>query len=218
MALLLPAALVALAAGGLPRVLPRRQAISPGHASVLGISLGLVAAAAAAAAQAGGEPLWPDVSSLGAYVPIAATATSKLLMLIVSTVTLLVLLSTVDHATKGWTTRRGLFGLLLAIAGGLLGGAPESQTIGRWLVTAGLAGAVLVGAYVFVLRFDLSLTPVVMATMTGLTHIREGVEGAFPGVLAGSLIGVAVTACTAWWMFRLLRQARARSAGEIAHV
>lgn len=212
---LLPAALVALAGGVLPRFIRRRRAISAPHAWLLGISLGLVAAALTAVARSSGQPAWPDVSPLASYVPLLATATGKIPGLVVGTVTLAVLLSGVDHATKGWTTRRVLFGVLLAVAGGVLGGAPESETVGKWLMTAVLSGAVLVCAYVFLLRYDLALTAFGMATVTAVTQVREGVQGAFPGVLAGSLVGLGLTALTAWWIFRLLRRARVTAAEEI---
>lgn len=205
--LLLTATLAALAAGILPRFIRPRRTISTARALILGIALGLVAVAARGVAHAAGEPPWPGVGALASYIPVLAAATSKIPALVLSTVTLLVLLSAVDHATKGWTTRRVLFGLLLALAGAVLGGAPESQTIGRWLVASSLSGAGLVGAYVLVLRYGLSLTPIVVATVIGLTHVREGVLGGFPGALSGSLAGLALTAWTGWLIFRLLRRA-----------
>jgi hypothetical protein len=53
----------------------------------------------------------------------------------------------------------------------------------------------------------LSLTPIVLATVLGLTHVREGAQAAYPGALAASLAGLALVTWTGWWVFTLLRRA-----------
>ncbi len=205
---LAPAAMVALAAGTLPHRMPRRRTTTTRQAWMLGVSLGIVAAAAIALARASSQPAWPDVSPLATYLPLLASALERIPGLLLRTVTVLVLLTAVDHFTRGWTIRRVVFGAALVVAGALLGAPGDMLSIWQWLVGAAVAGLALFSAYVFLLRFDLSLTPIAMATAILLEQIREAALDGFSGAFAGSVVGIIVTAAVAWWMFSLLRRAR----------
>jgi hypothetical protein len=78
--------------------------------------------------------------------------------------------------------------------------------------------AALIIVYVTLLRFDLTLVPVAIGTMTVVSSIGRGLGRTYSGALAGSLLAAVIVAGLAWWWFRALRRARsAIDAGE-AHV
>lgn len=208
--LLVPGAMVALAAGTLPDDMPRRRGMTDLQAWILGACVGIVAAAAAALVRLGGAPAWPDVGPLGAYVPLTAWSIDRLPSLLVRAVTLTALLAVADDFTDGWTRRRVTFGTLLVIAGALLGSPPATSSLAEWAGGAAIAGALLLGAYVLLLRYDLSLTVVAIATTTALAQGRDAITAGTGAATAGLALGLALTGLTAWWFFRLLRRARDR--------
>jgi hypothetical protein len=205
--LLMPAAIVALAAGALPFEMPMRRIIPRGTAALLGGALGTIVVAAGAVTHSGGEPPWPDVSAFGTFVPFLAGALSPIPAFLLRTVTLMALLATVDHLTHGWTRRRLPIGAGLFVAGAVLG-APGADGIGEWVTAAGFSGAGLVAAYGFLLRDDLSLTPFAVAAMVAAAQIHDAFESSAIDHIAGSILGAALVAFTAWWLCGLLRHAR----------
>jgi hypothetical protein len=209
----LPGALVALSAGALPYDIPRRRLLTASQAAILGASLGALAAAAAWF-SASGEPAWPDVRALGAYLPPVAWALDRVPALLLRTATLLALLTIVDDFTDGWTSRRVVFGILLIAAGGVLGVPTAGLSLAEWAPAAALTGLALLSAYVFLLRYDLSLTPLVVATMVVLDQIADGARTGLVIAIASSVVGGALTAFTGWWLFRLLRRARDGAEGD----
>ena len=163
--LLMPAAIVALAAGTLPFDMPVRRIIPRSTAALLGSSLGLIVVAAGALSHRGSEPPWPDVSARTVATSRSlAAAAGTLPAFLLRSVTMMVMLSTVDHVTHGWTRRRLLMGSALILVGAVLG-APGADSLDAWMMTAALSGAGLLCAYVFLLRHDVSLTPFVIATL-----------------------------------------------------
>jgi hypothetical protein len=63
---------------------------------------------------------------------------------------------------------------------------------------------------VTLLRADLTMLPLALAVMAAMAGALGGAERPFPGALAGSLVGAALTLALGWWWFRLLRRARER--------
>jgi Type II CAAX prenyl endopeptidase Rce1-like len=206
--LVLPGGLTALAAGTLPFDMPKRRVMTLSQASILGTSLGIVIAASSTFVRAAGQPPWPDVSPLGSYVPLLQWLLERIPPLLLRTVTILALLTTVDDLTSGWTKQRIPFAILLVVAGGVLGVPPTALPIAEWAFAAALMGIGLLCAYVFLLRHDLSLTPLAMSAALLLSQVRDGTQNGSGVAMAGALGGATLIAWTGWWMFRLLRRVR----------
>jgi hypothetical protein len=68
--------------------------------------------------------------------------------------------------------------------------------------------AALVALYVTLLRFDLSMVPIALATMVAVAALARGAQRAFPGALAGSIAAVFLIAGGAFLFFGLLRKQR----------
>jgi hypothetical protein len=59
-------------------------------------------------------------------------------------------------------------------------------------------------AYVWVLRFDLSLVPVAGGTFAASEAVTRGLEAAYPGALAGSVVAVVLVGVMAIFWHRSL--------------
>jgi hypothetical protein len=84
------------------------------------------------------------------------------------------------------------------------------------IASAALVGALLVAAYVAVLRHDISVVPFGVATMTTVGTLREGWAQAYPGALGGAIVAVVGMWVVAYWLFRALNARRAGNTLEAA--
>jgi hypothetical protein len=75
-------------------------------------------------------------------------------------------------------------------------------------LTPGLvAGVLLLAAYVFVLRAEPSVIVPAMGVMLVLSLAREGLYQAYPGALAGAVLGIALVLPMTWWWLAEVRRA-----------
>jgi hypothetical protein len=214
-AVLVPGAIVALAAGTLPFDMPKRRTMTTAQRWIAGVSLGAIMVGASALMR-GAAPPWPDDSALGTYIPMLAWAIDRIPPLMMRSITLLALLTAIDDFSDGWTRHRALYTLVLIAAGALLGTRPDDLSFAEWLPIGAAAGTALFLAYVFVLRDDLSLIPLAIATAMVCGQLRDGLLIGRTDALVGAIAGAAVTAIVGAWMFALLRGARDRSVPSAA--
>jgi len=211
--LAISAVLVGLVLGAVPHRLAPAARLPEGDALHLAIASGIFGAAAAAAAGALRSPAWanaPEVAAAGTVVPILQAALDPLTRVLMTSAILLPTLLTVDQFTSGWRRRR-IAGAALLIVTGIAGaGVPESVHVLAWLGAALAIAAALIVAYVAVLRFDLSMVPLALATMVAMSTLLRGAERAYPGAVIGALLGAALTWALGWWWFNMLRRSRDR--------
>ena len=215
MGLLISASLVGLALGAAPHRLALSGELPRTDAARLGIAVGLFGAAAAAIAAAVSAPQWaqsPNIEAAGSLVPVLQAALAPAIRVLMATAVLLPTLLTVDHLTTGWRRHRVLGVLLLGLVGFAAVGAPASTESVGWLMGMAAIAAALVLTYVTVLRFDLSMVPLAVGTMTAAGALVRGVGRAYPGALAGAVVGAMAALAIGWWWFSALRTARARAA------
>jgi hypothetical protein len=204
-ALLLVQFLVALC-GGLVGGLVHGALRAPGAGrlpAVVGIAAGLCAAGAVALQALvghGSDPVWPSFAAAHAYVPFVAETLPPAWRVFLRAALLLAALVLVHTGTRRWTVNRIGYGVLLFVAGGILGNAGTAPALGPWFAQAAIAGGAMVLLYVFVLRHDLTLVPALMGTLVALHQVRIALQGAHPGAMPGALAGLvlAVAAATAW--------------------
>jgi hypothetical protein len=208
------AALVGLVLGGVPPRLAGAASLSNSDALRLGVAAGVFGAAAGAAAAWLRTPVWaqvPEFSAFGTLLPAPQVMLNPVPGLLTQMAVLLAALLAVDAMTAGWTRRRTLALVTLAVIGFLAAGAPAGAGLGRW-ATSGLVTAIaLLAVYVTLLRFDLTMVPLAVGTMAAVGAIAQGAQRPFPGALAGALIGAPVLMLVAWWWFRALRRWRDRA-------
>ena len=100
---------------------------------------------------------------------------------LMATAVMLPTLLTVDHLTMGWRRHRVVGALLLALVGFAAVGVPATTNSMGWLIAIAALGAALIVAYVTVLRFDLSMVPLAVGTMTAAGALARGAGRAHPG-------------------------------------
>jgi hypothetical protein len=69
-----------------------------------------------------------------------------------------------------------------------------------------------------VLRFDLTMVPIALGTMTGLGALIRAAERPYPGAVFGIAAGAALAWLLGWWWFRALRRARGNVSTETSAV
>ncbi len=213
--------LVGLALGALPRAIQPGPGLGDRDALRLGIAAGLFGAAASGVALALRTPAWahvPDLAALGTRIPILQIAVDPITGFLMRVAVLTATLALLQQLTLTSTSRR-MFGLMtLGMIGFLAAGLPAGSHVAAWIAAGLVIAAALVGTYITLLRFDLTLVPIAIGTMTAVGAISRGLGRPYPGALAGSLLAAVIIAGVAWWWFRALRRARsAIDAGE-AHV
>jgi hypothetical protein len=128
-------------------------------------------------------------------VPLLSAATTPVAALILRSTILMLMVATANRISDGWTRRRVLTGTLLVVAGGVLGNAGSPLNLTVWIAAALILGALLLAAYVVVLRHHSRIVPFAAAVLTTAATLREGWARAYPGVLPGALI-----ACVVMWL------------------
>jgi hypothetical protein len=81
--------------------------------------------------------------------------------------------------------------------------------MGRWALAGMVTTLALEAAYIFLLRFDLTMAPLVIGMMMGVAVIARGAQRAFPGDLPAAIASAIVLVTLAVWTFAALRKARA---------
>ena len=208
--LTITALLVGLALGAVPNQLSA-SGLPDADVRRLGLAAGLFGAALSAAAAWLRTPAWaqtPDISPFGTLVPLLQVAIDPVPGLLTRTAVILATLAAIDRVTSGWTRHRALAAAALALIGFLSAGVPAGSHLGGWMA-AGLVTAVgLPAIYMTLLRFDPTMVPIVLGTMSAAAALMRGAERPFPGALTGSLAAVTVIGLVAWWWCRALRRAK----------
>jgi Type II CAAX prenyl endopeptidase Rce1-like len=220
-ALVLRAALVGLALGAQPQRMESCGALNLVDARRLGIAAGFAGAAAAGVAAAIRTPAWaqaPDLNALGNVLPLLDVVLDPVTGFLTRTAIVLATLVTIDHLTLGWTRRRTLGIAALALIGFLAGGAPSGLQMGRWVLAGVVTMAALEAAYIFLLRFDLSMVPLTIGVMMAVATIARGLQRAFPGELLAAIASATVVLLLAAWTFAAVRRAIAAQAAAVSRV
>jgi hypothetical protein len=210
--LLVQAAALGLIAGAVP-MWSAAGRLEPRIALAVGLALGAAAAAAiVVSAMPGSGPMWPSYAGATAFVPLLSAATTPVAALILRITMLMLIVATANRMSDGWTRRRVSTGALLLIVGGVLGNAGSPLNLAAWIASAAIIGALLLAAYVVVLRHHGRIVPFAAALLTTAATLREGWTRAYPGVLTGVLIACIVMWVVAIVWFRALDRLHRRAA------
>lgn len=193
----------------------------PGGAGsmAVGLPLGLVAGGLFAAGrllEPSILPPWAGYGAAGSYVPFLGVTLGTWLGFVTQTTLLLLLIGAVDRLSRGWTRRRVLFWALAPVLGLALAGAGSIESIPSWIASGVPTGVFLLAAYIWVIRYDLAVIPAAAAATVVLEQLRQVYFQAFPGALAGGVVGILAVLLFALYWSRLLGGPGERPATEPA--
>jgi hypothetical protein len=164
---------------------------------LLGISIALVWAGVGALARHAippANPVWGNMGSASAVVPLVGGALAPLSGYFTQTLVILALVYALAHWPRaGW---------LWILAGLALVGTSGIDTMPSWLILGGTTGVVLLVAYVLVFRQEPSLIVLTTATLSILVALRDGFQHPYPAALAGFLIGIILIGIAGWTWYR----------------
>jgi hypothetical protein len=187
----------------------QRSTIKTSEALSWGMSLGILAAgllSATAFFAPSLKPSWARYDAAGTYLPLLEASLDPIGRLIVQTALLLLVFAAVDRFTNGWTRKRVLFSALVILLGLFLAGARSVETLPFWSLSGLVMGALLLLAYIFVLRFDLALVPLAVGAVIILSELKQGIAPPIPAALPGAIIAVVLTALLAFYWLKKLAQ------------
>jgi hypothetical protein len=153
------------------------------------------------------QPLWAPYADAGTYLPLLRMSLSPLGGFIFQTTLMLFVFAAVDRFTNGWSQRKTLFSILLILLGVVLTGVKSVETIPSFAGAGVIAGVILLAAYVFVLRFNLALTPIAIGMITILGTLKQGLYQALPSAMPGALLASVLIGLFAFYWFTKLAQA-----------
>ncbi len=194
-------AVLGLVAGWTHRLLYDSASSTPGLGESLwvGASLGMLVVGVQTALGAAGSslsPPWADYGHAGAFSPPLGAALGAALGLVTTTLFLLLVCTLTGRWTSAWRDRTRLFSALLVLLG-FLGATGTSRGIIAWVVSGLAVGVLLLVAYRFVARYDLTVLPVAVATSLILGQAQHVTFEAYPGAVAGRIGAIVVLAMIA---------------------
>jgi hypothetical protein len=182
-------------------------AAAPGNPMTVGVPLGLLAAGVFTAAgrfEIPLAPLWADYGSAGSQLPWLGVALSGWISYVAETTFLVLLIVALDRFSRCWTRRRAFFVALLPVLGIAVAGAGSVESFPSWLISGVLTGALLLGAYIWIIRYNLALLPFAVAGFVLLDRLGQAWLQAFPGALAGNIVAILLVFLFAAYWARIL--------------
>ena len=182
---------------------------TPAVGAGLALGLGFLGALALAGTAFGDAlPPWSAYGPASALAPWLAAAVGPVQGYFTLALAALLVVTSANTLTAHWTRRQTAVGVALALVGALLAPGASPDDLLSWALVGLLSGALLLGAYVWVLRDRPAIVVLAAAAMTVPNVLDRGLDQAYGGALVGSLLGAAVVSYIAWRWFVHLTAAR----------
>ncbi len=149
-------------------------------------------------------PPWSAYGSASSILPWLGAALDPVPQYLILTLGVLLLVTLVNSLSGEWTRRRVACGAGLLFLGTFLAPGKVQEDVTSWLVSGLAVGVYLLIAYIFVLRSHPSLVVFATAGLVLPGLIESGLDQAYAGALAGSLIGAIGILLLSWRGFALL--------------
>jgi hypothetical protein len=170
---------------------------APVPLALLGVSIALVWAGAGALARHAippPNPVWGNMASASAVVPLVGGALGPLSGYFTQTLVILTLV----YALTRWPRAVWIW----IVAGLALVGTSGIDTVPSWLILGGTTGILLLIAYLLVFRQEPALVVLTTATLSVLVALRDGFQRPYPSALPGFLIGIILVGIAGWTWYR----------------
>ena len=182
---------------------------TPAVRTGLALGLGVHGALAATGSALGGDlPPWSSYDSASALVPWLAVAVEPVQAYLTLALIALLVVTSANMLSVNWTRRQTVVAVALVLVGALLAPGTSPDDLVARAILGMLSGALVLGAYVWVLRERPALVVLAAAAMTVPETLDRGLDQAYGGALVGSLLGAALVSYIAWRWFAHLTAAR----------
>ena len=174
----------------------------------LAVGLGALGTLAAAGGTLGGAlPPWSSYAPASAVAPWLAAAVGPVQGYLILALLVLLIVTAANTLTAHWTRRQTVVGVVLVLVGAVLAPGTSPDDLLSWALLGLLSGALLLGAYVWLLRDRPALVVLAAAAMTVPEILDRGLDQAYGGALLGSVLGAAAVSYIAWcWFVHLTPQ------------
>ncbi len=209
---------IALLAGLIARWV-RPSPVDERGALFLGGSTGLAITGGFALVQllrAGADPSWPSTGAAADYLPWFTPALGAVMQFFSRTALLLFAFAALDRATGGGQRQRAATAVLAFVACAVLFLSGGGVSVGWWLATAAATALVLLAVYLFILRHDLTLLPLVLSVSLAANILLDGLPRAHPGALPAAILAAGTLLGLGWWSTLTLRRVALARAAEKA--
>ena len=160
------------------------------------------------------EPIWASYSDLGARWPILELALGSITALFLSGTVYLLIFAVANGFSRAWTRKKALTAVFVILLGLVFTDVKGAGNIIFWLGSGLLRGVLLWLVYIFVLRYRLSLAPLVFLPVLLLRYVKGFVHDAYPGAQIGYVAGFVVLVLAAILWERWLRSGEKTSSAE----
>lgn len=145
------------------------------------------------------SPEFADYSSLAAYVPWLSGVFTGVQHWAVGSALLLLIFVALHRVSQAGRRKKAVLLGLFVLAGLVLAGIEEVETMRSWFLSGSLLGLLLWLAYAQVVRFNLRVIPVAVGVMLMLASLTQAVYNAFPSApLCEGLEVLALAALSHW--------------------
>ena len=149
-------------------------------------------------------PDWSAYGPASSVVPLLGAALDRVAQYLMLTLGALLVITSVNVLTEQWARRRVMGAALLMLVGMLLAPGKVPEDVISWVISGLVGGVFLLVAYAWVLRSRPALVVFATAAMIVPGLIGSGLDQAYAGALAGSLIGAIVISLLSWRWFETL--------------
>jgi len=182
--------------------------ISSIKALLIGVSFGLMFTALSSfltllISPPGG--VWSDYAAADTYLPVLYAGLEPLKLFIFKTIVYLLLFTSLDKFTKGWTCRKVQAACIVIIFWfAFTAYYYYNDDILLWLLTAIFQGILLLYFYVSVFRFHLAIIPFATASMIILNVLKKCTYNAYPGAILGAILAIMLIGLFSYYWHRKL--------------
>ena len=204
---------LALIAGLLKRWRQPETSLSNLQASLLGIAIGLAVVGLTTCLtklSPSLAPFWPDFSGVSTYFPFLASPIAVISRFFSMTVMLALTIVGLDYFTASWSRRRILGSIsLIVLVVAMVSSEVDSFAKLGW--TGGGTALFCLAVYILVLRFHLSLLPIIVGTILSLDQVQPIMFDPYPGARLGSFLALIVLILLASYTVKEIRYQKQES-------
>jgi hypothetical protein len=149
------------------------------------------------------KPLWPDYVPLSATIPIVSAIIQHLLSYISITAYYLFAYAIINQATHYWYKNKMIVTAFFMISGFLLP-LPSFAFLPLWIIAGSVIGITVLCIYVYIIRYNSSIIPLIVASISILHIVQQGIFNAYPDAWIAAIVSVCVIACISMIWFKKL--------------